>query len=543
MNSLRTDILQRAHHIGWRIQIPVGASNTELQKWLKQVEEQETYCAQRDELLLKAEKFGIQVSKPQVPISNRWIMRLSEKIENQEYYEVKIEQIRREIPFWVSLQIPNPPYDANQISWFLAQTNPLQRKWLKIRNITKIGLSLLTISSVSLFFFNWQTEIELQRQQQLENVEKLHREAQSYGIFVQKPMEDTEFGFSFILAKIGCISPELNTEQIKELEQLVIEQRSLQIQWKKIQEEMYRHGIDIPSALQTLYVDASFKESKKVRLNASILEEQKKVLQCHKNFPVLCKNQFQPSCLMSTSPLLVSPYEVTQGLFYEVMGYNPAERSDCNTQNGEEYPIVCIEWEETIAFVNQLSRRESLEPCYTIISPEEQNSKGPSIIHWRSNQFCEGYRLPTDEEWKKFALNNMELESSSQQKSSKNEIIFAGARGVENSCAVGNFKDSIHCNDRIGGISRVGLFQEYNKLYDVSGNVWEWVWDYYDFGMGSGMATNQETGQKVIRGGSFSSAPVLSSLREIRGLDMDSYRSDVGFRFVRSVHDCPTESD
>ena len=79
MNSLRTDILQRAHHIGWRIQIPVGASSAELQKWLKQVEEQETYCAQRDELLQKADTFGIQVSKPQVPISNRWIKRLSEK--------------------------------------------------------------------------------------------------------------------------------------------------------------------------------------------------------------------------------------------------------------------------------------------------------------------------------------------------------------------------------------------------------------------------------------------------------------------------------
>ena len=57
--------------------------------------------------------------------------------------------------------------------------------------------------------------------------------------------------------------------------------------------------------------------------------------------------------------------------------------------------------------------------------------------------------------------------------------------------------------------------------------------------MGSGMATNQETGQKVIRGGSFASAPVLSSLREIRGLDMNTYREDVGFRFIRSVKDCP----
>ena len=88
MNSLRTDILQRAHHIGWMIQIPVGASGTELKKWIQQVEEQEKYCEERDLLLIQAQKYGIQVSKPQVPISNRWIKRLSEKIENQQYYEI-----------------------------------------------------------------------------------------------------------------------------------------------------------------------------------------------------------------------------------------------------------------------------------------------------------------------------------------------------------------------------------------------------------------------------------------------------------------------
>ena len=239
--------------------------------------------------------------------------------------------------------------------------------------------------------------------------------------------------------------------------------------------------------------------------------------------------------------MLVSPYEVTQGLFYEIMGYNPAERPDCETSVGQEYPIVCLAWEETIEFVNQLSRREGLTPCYTVIPTEEQNAAGPSIIHWRSNVFCEGYRIPTDDEWKKFALVNMQLTVNADQKASKDEIFFAGARGVENSCAVANFKDSVHCNDGNAGVSRVGRFQPYGDLYDVSGNVAEWIWNYYDFGMGSGMATNQETGQKVIRGGSFSSSPILSSLRDIRGLDMDTYRDDVGFRFVRSVKDCPAK--
>ena len=106
--------------------------------------------------------------------------------------------------------------------------------------------------------------------------------------------------------------------------------------------------------------------------------------------------------------------------FYEIMGYNPAERPDCETSVGQEYPIVCLAWEETIEFVNQLSRREGLTPCYTVIPTEEQNAAGPSIIHWRSNVFCEGYRLPTDDEWKKIRTcqyaTHCECRSKSQQR-------------------------------------------------------------------------------------------------------------------------------
>ena len=539
MNSLRTDILQRAHHIGWMIQIPVGASGMELKKWIQQVEEQEKYCKERDSLLIQAQKYGIQVSKPQVPISNRWIKRLSEKIENQQYYENKIVQIRKEIPFWIEIQIPQPPYDANQISWFLAQANPLQRRWLQVRKVTKLFVSLLALSSGSLYLYNCVSDFELQQQQQINKAEKLYQEARSYGIFVKKPSEESCFTTSAILSEIGLAPPSSNSEQIAELEAMVLEQRNLHLQWKEIQEQMLRYGIEIPSTLQTVYLEETQKNKRKVRLSSLILQEQKELLECHQNFPVLCKYKFKPVCVMSSSPMLVSPYEVTQGLFYEIMGYNPAERTDCESPVGQEYPIVCLAWEETIEFVNQLSRREGLTPCYTVITPEEQNGEGPSIIHWRSNVFCEGYRIPTDEEWKKFALVSMQLEVNADQKASKDEIFFAGARGVENSCAVANFKDSVHCNDGLAGVGRVGRFQPYGDLYDVSGNVAEWIWNYYDFGMGSGMATNQETGQKVIRGGAFSSSPILSSLRDIRGLDMDTYREDVGFRFVRSVKDCP----
>ena len=161
----------------------------------------------------------------------------------------------------------------------------------------QVLLSLFALSSASLYLYNCVSDFYMQQQQQINKVEKLYQEARSYGIFTKKISEESCFTTSAILSGIGLAPPSSNTERIAELEELVLEQRNLHIQWKDIQEQMLRYGIEIPSTLQTVYLEETQKNKRKVRLNASILEEQKDILECHQNFPVLCKHQFEPVCV------------------------------------------------------------------------------------------------------------------------------------------------------------------------------------------------------------------------------------------------------
>ena len=76
----------------------------------------------------------------------------------------------------------------------------------------------------------------------------------------------------------------------------------------------------------------------------------------------------------------ISPTEVTQREFREIMNYNPS------FYKGEDRPVENVTWWEAIRYCNLRSLKERLEPCYNLATGECDLSKN-------------GYRLPTDTEW------------------------------------------------------------------------------------------------------------------------------------------------
>ena len=195
----------------------------------------------------------------------------------------------------------------------------------------------------------------------------------------------------------------------------------------------------------------------------------------------------------------IGKYQVTQALWESVMGNNPSDFK------GSSRPVDSVNWMDCVEFCNKLSEKEGLEKAYTI--------KGEEV---ECNFDSEGYRLPTEWEWWFAAKANQDFEYS----------------GSDNIDEVAWYRD--------GSTHGVGQKKPNGfGLYDMSGNVFEWCWDWFD-GEYEDIPTEDSTGPstgsyRVYRGGSWNGGGSIA-----RVSNRDWYYPSVrfnrrGFRFTRTI--------
>jgi formylglycine-generating enzyme required for sulfatase activity len=166
---------------------------------------------------------------------------------------------------------------------------------------------------------------------------------------------------------------------------------------------------------------------------------------------------------------------------------------------GDNYPMYYVDWLEAVRYCNRRSVKEGLTPAYSI-------SGGGVTCDGDAN----GYRLPTEAEWE-YAAKGGSLDPAAYE--------YAGSNSVDTVAWYdGNSEKRTH---EVGTKAPNSL-----GLYDMSGNVWEWCWDWYD--------DAPDRDYRVIRGGSWddSAGAARSTLRYYNNPSFGN--NEVGFRLARN---------
>ncbi len=203
---------------------------------------------------------------------------------------------------------------------------------------------------------------------------------------------------------------------------------------------------------------------------------------------------------------LMDKFEVTQDQFRQL------QLSDPSRFRGERLPVEQQTWIDAARFCNERSYQEGLVPCY-----DEETLE----CDFDAN----GYRLPTEAEWEYAA-----------RAGTVGRLFFG-----EDPRRLGQYAWTA---DNSGGKTQEVGTKRANPwgLYDLYGNVAEWVHDYYGEGYYRSSPPRNPRGPeegefRVLRGGSWSSAAeaIRSSARAFSpSVDDGCMVSDaVGFRCVR----------
>ena len=204
-------------------------------------------------------------------------------------------------------------------------------------------------------------------------------------------------------------------------------------------------------------------------------------------------NEKPPHDVRISHRFWMGKYEVTQAEYEKLTGKNPSRFK------GARNPVEEVSWNDAKAFCEELTERER-----------------------RAGRLPEGYvyRLPTEAEW----------EYAARGGAKSRDYTYSGSN---------NAKEVAWCDENSGTKTReVGQLKANELgLHDMSGNVWEWCYDWYDsdyYGKspGTNPVNTARAWYRVYRGGSWFRSAGRCRAANRNKITPDYANADLGFRVV-----------
>ena len=204
-----------------------------------------------------------------------------------------------------------------------------------------------------------------------------------------------------------------------------------------------------------------------------------------------------------TKPFYMGKYEVTQAEYEKYCSYTGSKSPESGYGVGDNYPVYFVNWYDALVYCNKRSMAEGLTPCYSIsdsTDPEDWGEVPTSSDRTWNGVECKwnanGYRLPTEAEWEYAARAGDNTVDS---------LTYSGTSDVNK---LGDY--AWYFDNSKGKTHEVGTkLQNAFGLYDMTGNVSEWCWNWYTY------SYDAET-----EGGSDPTGTSWGSVRVYRGCDL-----------------------
>jgi len=234
-------------------------------------------------------------------------------------------------------------------------------------------------------------------------------------------------------------------------------------------------------------------------------------------------NEFQRKISL-TKPFYAGFYEITNGQFKKFS--SEKAEGDANT------PVTSISWQDAAVYCNWLSTKEKLRLFYKI--------KNGDVVGF--DPYADGYRLLSEGEWEWLARKAGKSEQT-MFTWGNDTVIPSQSANVADESAKGQVRFYVpRYNDGYPDIAPVGsLNRESSGLYDMAGNISEWVHDVYSIvppranSIESNPLGEQHGQAHVVKGANFRSGTLTTLRPAFRG-GLTGGRDDTGFRIGRYLY-------